>query len=104
MPKKNKTSTGRPIVLLLDLLGKRWTLRILWELRDGPMTFRQLQERCDDVSPTSLNTRLKELRENQLVQHRSGGFEYTSLGIELSARVLDLAEWSGTWAKKISSI
>ena len=25
--------TGRPIMALLDLLGRRWTLRILWELR-----------------------------------------------------------------------
>lgn len=103
MPTTSKTSTGRPIVLLLDLLGKRWTLRILWELRDGPMTFRLLQERCDDVSPTSLNTRLKELRANKLVQHDDRGFEHTDLGSELSAQMLDLTEWSEAWAKEIDS-
>ena len=26
--------SGRPIMALLDLLGRRWTLRILWELRE----------------------------------------------------------------------
>jgi len=36
---------------LLDLLGQRWTLRILWELRDAPLTFRALQNACDSVSP-----------------------------------------------------
>ena len=29
--------TGRPVMALLDLLGRRWTLRIVWELRDGPL-------------------------------------------------------------------
>jgi len=27
--------TGRPIMALLDLLGRRWVLRILWELREA---------------------------------------------------------------------
>ena len=28
------SATGRPIMALLDLLGRRMTLRILWELRE----------------------------------------------------------------------
>ena len=44
--------TGRPIMALLDLLGRRWTLRIAWELRDGPLTSRALRTACDDASPT----------------------------------------------------
>jgi DNA-binding HxlR family transcriptional regulator len=31
------SSGGRPIMALLDLLGRRWALRILWELRGGPL-------------------------------------------------------------------
>jgi hypothetical protein len=62
MAKSNRavrdSKTGRPIMRLLDVLGKRWTLRVLWELRDERLTFRELRERCDDVSPTSLNHRL----------------------------------------------
>ena len=34
--------TGRPIMMLLDLLGRRWVLRIVWELRDEPRRFRDL--------------------------------------------------------------
>ncbi|HJV56497.1 MAG TPA: transcriptional regulator, partial [Methylomirabilota bacterium] len=26
--------TGRPIMALMDLLGRRWALRVIWELRD----------------------------------------------------------------------
>ena len=44
------SASGRPVMALLDLLGRRWTLRIGWELRNGPMGFRELQRRCSMVS------------------------------------------------------
>ena len=102
--KKNKkvvkgSSSGRPIMVLLDVLGKRWSLRILWELRDERLTFRDLQKRCDNVSPTSLNTRLKALRDLQLVDHNEQGFGYTKWGQELGEHLLDLSKWSARWGK-----
>ena len=54
--------TGRPIMALLDLLGRRWTLRIMWELREGSLTSRALRKACDEASPTVMQTRLSELR------------------------------------------
>ena len=57
------SKTGRPIMVLLDLMGRRWTLRIIWELRGEALTSRALRERCDDISPTVLQTRVGELRE-----------------------------------------
>ena len=56
------SQTGRPIMALMDLLGRRWTLRVIWELRDGRLTFRALQEACGGLSPTVLNQRVRELR------------------------------------------
>ncbi|MCP5041032.1 MAG: helix-turn-helix transcriptional regulator, partial [bacterium] len=68
--------TGRPIIVLLDLLGRRWALRILWELGEGDddqgLSFRDLQARCGGLSPSVLNTRLKELREAGLVERIDG--------------------------------
>ena len=49
------SASGRPIMALLDLLGRRWALRVLWELREGPLQFRALQERCDGMSSSVLN-------------------------------------------------
>src|SRR5205823_1807419 len=66
------SKTGRPIMALFDLLGRRWTLRLLWELRQGPLGFRALQERCDEVSPTSLSQRLKELRAAGVIEPMDG--------------------------------
>jgi DNA-binding HxlR family transcriptional regulator len=94
------SKTGRPIMALLDLLGRRWSLRALWELRDGPQTFRDLQLRCGDISPTVLNRRLKELRDAALIEHAEGGYRFTALGLELTEQLLKLDIWSNRWAKQ----
>jgi len=93
--------TGRPIMRLLDVLGRRWSLRIMSELRDQRLTFRELRERCDDVSPTSLNLRLKELRMLQLVDHDDDGYGYTKWGRELGDQLSELNRWSEKWGKAI---
>lgn len=93
--------TGRPIMALLDLLGRRWTLRILWELRDQPLTSRALRSACDEVSPTVLQARLSELRETGLVAHEAGrGYGLTALGRELLAAFLPLYDFAERWAQR----
>jgi DNA-binding HxlR family transcriptional regulator len=90
----------RAIMILLDLLGRRWSLRALWELREGPQTFRDLQARCGYISPTVLNRRLQELREAALIEHGEGGYRYTALGRELTEQLVRLDSWSRRWAKE----
>jgi DNA-binding HxlR family transcriptional regulator len=82
---------------LLDLLGRRMTLRILWELSrgDGPLTFRALQAAAD-TNPTVLNTRVKELRAAGLVTHDESGYCLTQAGSELMALLLPLHAWAGS--------
>lgn len=98
--KTNQTSQKRPIMLLLDLISKRWALRIMWELREGRLNFRELRERCDDVSPTSLNQRLKELREHDLVELDEDGYGYTRWGEELGEKLIEMHLWAGKWHKR----
>lgn len=89
------SSTGRPLMRLLDVLGRRWTLRILWELRDGPLSFRDLQAACDDLSPTTVNTRLADLRDLGVVSlAEPGGYQVTPAGAELAAYLLGLDRWA----------
>jgi DNA-binding HxlR family transcriptional regulator len=93
--------TGRPIMMLLDLLGRRWTLRIVWELREEPRRFRELQEAIG-ASPTIINTRLAELREVKLVRlDEEAGYRLTTLGEELLRLFLPLHVWSEKWARSI---
>jgi len=92
------SQTGRPIMAILDLLGRRWALRILWELhQNGPNSFRTLQKLCSDVSPTVLNARLKEMREAGIVELRDGeGYFITEAGV-LLGKIIDQLN---IWAKK----
>ncbi|HEY2876045.1 MAG TPA: helix-turn-helix domain-containing protein [Reyranella sp.] len=94
--------TGRPIMVLLDLLGRRWTLRIVWELREEPRRFRELQDSIG-ASPTIINTRLSELREARLVElDPDSGYRLTALGEELLRLMLPLHVWSEKWVKAVA--
>src|SRR5690348_9119243 len=89
--------TGRPIMVLLDLLGRRWALRIVWELREESRRFRELQDSIG-ASPTIINTRLSELREARLVElDPDSGYRLTALGGELLRLMLPLHAWSEKW-------
>ena len=79
---------------VLEVLGRRWALRALWELRDGPRTFRALREACDDVSPSSLNHRLADLRALGVVSLGEGGYALTRPGARLSRILLALHRWA----------
>jgi DNA-binding HxlR family transcriptional regulator len=84
----------RPVMRVLDVLGRRWALRALWELRHGPRTFRALREACDDVSPSSLNQRLAELRALGVVALGEAGYQLTPSGARLSRILIDLCRWA----------
>jgi DNA-binding HxlR family transcriptional regulator len=95
--------TGRPIMALLDLLGRRWSLRIVWELRDASLTSRALRTACDEASPTVVQARLSELREAGLVELLPGdGYRLTTLGRELMESFLPLHHFAERWSRQTS--
>ena len=87
---------------ILDFLGRRWVLRILWELREEPLGFRALQARCDNASPTILSRRLGELRCMAIVS-QGGNSEYalTPAGRKLCTILLPLHFWAEDWATSV---
>ena len=94
------TRSGRPIMVLLDLMGRRWTMRIVWELRAEALGFRELQARCDRMSPSVLNQRLGELEHARIVaRDADGAWQLTALGRELLRRFLPVIEWAEDWAR-----
>jgi len=90
--------TGRPIMVLLDLLGRRMTLRVLWELSisETPLTFRALQAAAD-TNPSVLNARLRELREKGLVAREEAGYALTGAGRSLVSVLMPLYHWAESW-------
>lgn len=96
--------SGRPIMALLDLLGRRWGLRIIWELREASLTSRALRSACDEASPSVLQTRLSELREAGLVELMPGdGYRLTGMGKELFENFLPLHHFAERWSKRSGS-
>jgi len=94
------SKTGRPLMAALDLLGRRGTLRILWELRERRvLTFRELQTAAE-LPPATLNTRLHELRSVSLVDAEDG-YRLSELGVQLAAALAPLHHWAETWAKNL---
>lgn len=84
---------------LLDLLGRRGTLRLLWELRDArAQSFRALRASADGISPSVLNDRLRELREAQLVELGEDGYLLTPAGKALVRHLRPLGRWADDWA------
>jgi len=90
--------SGRPIMAVLDLLGRRAALRVLWELRGPALTFRALQDAAA-TNPALLNTRLKELREAGVVDHGEGGYFLTDSGRSLMHALHPLSDWAAAWAR-----
>ena len=110
MPRAIKTPTkravrgsrsGRPIMALLDLLGRRWSLRILWELREQSLTSRALRTACDEASPTVLQARLSDLRQADLVELVPGdGYRLTALGRDMQENFLPLYRFAERWSQR----
>lgn len=86
---------------LFDLLGRRWTLRVVWELRDGPLTFRELQSRCEDMSSSVLNQRLRELRDADILTAADGeGYALSHEGRSLIEALSPLHAWAQRWGER----
>jgi DNA-binding HxlR family transcriptional regulator len=86
--------SSHPIANLFDLLGRRWALRVLWELRDEPVPYRRLRERCDRVSSSVLATRLREFSAAGIVEQGDAGYALTASGRELLDHLRPLNDWA----------
>ena len=96
------SQTGKPIMALFDLLGRNWSLGIIWNLKESQKSFSQLENLCTGISPTTLNTRLKELQKTFIIEKVVDGYQLTHMGEELFNLFNPLREWSNKWSKKFS--
>ncbi len=106
IPKPGKpvrgSQSGAPIMAVFDLLGRRWAMGIIWHLNKGPASFRSLQNDCETISPSILNTRLKDLRQAGLITRTLDGYELTELGSGLYRLLEPMGKWAVQWAKSVT--
>jgi DNA-binding HxlR family transcriptional regulator len=95
------SKTDKPIMVLLDLIARTWALGNLSNLAPGPATFRELQQRCEQTSPTLQNKPLKELNALQLIELQSSNYQLSAEGSELITIILPLGNCSQQWAKPL---
>ncbi len=92
--------SGRPIMALLDLLGRRWTLRIIWELRGDALSYVDLRACCDAMSTSVLSQRLTELKDAGIITLNEGNYTLTEDGRDLLQAMLPLNDWATRWAER----
>lgn len=96
------STTGRPLMAAMDLFGRRWALRILWELQGGPTGARALQARCDGMSSSVLYDRLRDLAASGLVERTEDDqYVLSELGASLGSALKPLDAWATTWAASL---
>lgn len=97
------SKSGNHLMALFDLLGRSWAMGIIWRLNEGPSTFRVLQERCESISPTTLNRRIKELSQALLIERSIEGYVLTEKGKEIFQLLHPLEAWARVWANDFNN-
>lgn len=98
------SATGRPLMAALDLFGRRWSLRVVWELREGALGFRALQQHCENMSSSVLRQRLSELTEARVIEQRpDASYTLTPLGRDAYQALRPLVRWSARWADELQA-
>jgi DNA-binding HxlR family transcriptional regulator len=84
----------KPVEAALDLLGRRWALRLVWELRRSTLSFSELRHRTR-ISPSVLSARLGELVEAGVLERDPGRrYRLSGRGRELARLLYELNRWA----------
>lgn len=103
---RNRYSQGCSIARALDLIGVRWTLLTIDELRRrGPRQFQDLELNLIGIAPNTLSARLKSLEAcgiiaSVLYENHPPRLKYflTEKGKRLDVILDPLAHWGRTYA------
>ena len=87
-------ASTRPVESVLDLLGRRWALRLVWELRRNALAFSELRRRTG-ISPSVLSARLGELAGAGVVERDPGRrYRLSGRGRELARVLYEINRWA----------
>ena len=96
-----RAPTSALMAQALDFSGRRWALRVVWELRVGPLNFRALQAACGHISPSVLQARLHDLKALGIIEKiPSLGYRLSANGDRLFQVLARLDKWSVESSRK----
>lgn len=87
----------------MDLIGKRWTGLIIYQLLKGPQRFNAIESALP-ISGRLLSERLKELEKERIVKREVFSevpirveYSLTEKGMALKDTILTIQNWSQQW-------
>ena len=87
----------------MELIGKRWTALIIYQLLDGPQRFNAIESALP-ISGRLLSERLKELEKEQIVERKMYSevpirveYSLTEKGRSLEGAVREIEKWAQKW-------
>ena len=87
----------------MELVGKRWTALIIYQLLEGPQRFNAI-EAALPISGRLLSERLKELEKEGIVERKVYSevpvreeYNLTDKGLSLEQTVREIEIWAKTW-------
>jgi DNA-binding HxlR family transcriptional regulator len=84
----------RAVESALDLLGRRWAMRLVWELRRSTLSFSELREQTG-ISPSVLSSRVGELVGAGVLERDPGRrYRLSGRGRELARILYELNRWA----------
>jgi DNA-binding HxlR family transcriptional regulator len=87
-------ASARAVEGVLELLGRRWALRLVWELRRSTLSFSELRARTG-ISPSVLSLRLRDLGKAGVLERDTGRrYRLSGRGRELARILYELNRWA----------
>jgi len=88
----------------MEIIGKKWTILIVYNLLSGPKRFRELEKSLSQICPKMLSERLKELEKLKLIEKKISSiwplkitYQLTQKGKGLSKIITAMEKWGKRW-------
>ncbi|MEL3972549.1 helix-turn-helix domain-containing protein [Rossellomorea oryzaecorticis] len=95
------------IDLVIDVIGGKWKVLILWNLNEGVKRFNELKRSLPNITQKMLTQQLRELEEHGLVSRKvyqevPPRVEYstTDMGKKLQATLFEMCKWGDEYAEQ----
>lgn len=93
-----------PLEKVVNIIDGKWTVLILWHLRNGQLRFSELNQRIPNVSQKMLTQKLRHLEESQFLKRHVYAtkpphveYELTEQGLSFLPILISINEWGWSY-------